>query len=88
MDGLRIARRRDSMGASGELRDTWNSSMGDLSGALGVTSRFSTLGNTTGSFSSTTFAGGNQGGGASPAKGRWDVQSIPPEGTEYNRLGS
>ena len=71
-------------GATGELRDTWNSSMGDLSGALGVTSRFST----TTSFSSTTFAGGNQGGGASPAKERWDVKAIPPQGSEYNRLGS
>lgn len=88
VDGLRIARRRGSMGATGELRDTWNSSTGDLSSALGVTSRFSTMSSATGSFSSTTFAGGNQGGGASPAKGRWEVQSIPPEGTEYNRLGS
>ena len=88
VDGLRISRRRGSMGASGELRDTWNSSMGDLSGALGVTSRFSTFSSTAGSFSNTTFAGGTQGGGASPAKGRWEVQSVPPQGTEYNRLGS
>ena len=52
VNGLRIARRRGSDGGTGELRDTWNSSMGDLAGALGVTG--SSFGGT--ALSSTTFA--------------------------------